>query len=114
MDAEKLERLESELIRRTLAGSVGRGGKVIQRPTNAQTGQFANFVASCLLDLNRKVDKLEKRKASPYFFIKFAKFRKNFIKKVNNNPLIFGTLVVILAHAALEFLTFKRFYANGK
>lgn len=62
MDEEKLERLEAELIRRTLAGSVGRGGEVIPRPTNAQTGQFANFVASCLLDLNRKVDKLEKRK----------------------------------------------------
>lgn len=109
---EKRTQFEKELYKRVLAGQKGRGGEVVPHPTEDETERFINIIAGLLIDLETEVNKLEEKVALLPFRVQFTKFCKNFIQKINHDPLAFGTLIAIFAHTAIEVGIFKRFLAN--
>lgn len=109
---EKRMQLEKELYKRALAGQNGRGDKTVPHPTKDETEQFINITAGLLIDLEAEIDELEKKIALLPLRIRFTKFCKNFIQKINHDPLAFGTLIAIFAHTAIEVGIFKRFLAD--
>lgn len=108
---EKRLQMKKEFYRRALAGKKGRGGETVPHPTETENEQFINTVAACLIDLESEVEGLRK-KVLPSFCVQFAEFCENFIQKVNNDPLAFGTLIAIFAHTAVEVVIFKRFLTD--
>lgn len=109
---EKRMQLEKELYKRALAGQKGRGGETVPHPTKDETEQFINITAGLLIDLEAKVAELEEKITLLPFRIQFTKFCKNFIQKINHNPLAFWTLIAVFAHTAVEVGIFKRFLAD--
>lgn len=108
----KKKKIEKTLFDRSFAGQQVRGGSIKPHPTAEENEKFLNEVALGLCELSDEVEELRRKTDSRHTFIQFCQLCKDIIKKFDDNPLTFVTLIAVLAHTAINISILKRFAAD--